>query len=487
MPNVRIDQLRAHPRSKTSPLALSTTDLVVRDSALGSSNTRKTTLQAVRGANILAADDFGGDLTAALSAADAGSPCLLLFGSGTYTWPDGVELPLGVSILGTGGGGSIDGTTGGTRISSTGAVVQTTGPEQGTFIQNVCFEDGLAIKKQFTTVIGCMIAGAGLTVGHATSSPYYCAFLNCIFAPSIGGTCITCTNFCNANTWWGCDLQIPEKGRGVLFTGGCDGNHLSLAVDYTQTGDPMSGDIGAVFYFDNAQNNVVDVFYWENRLPHEFRDGAHIIFTGANANHNRVSIAHYPADLRVWHKTLDCDNVVQTARGSIPQYHNGNFNWDAFYSSHVNTGAATAIEMPPTTLRHEALTIMPSASGCTLYPPSVVSAVGINAAGFGGTNGTYYQSYSDGNVVTSHTATVKITVLDGAIAAVELLYPGWFTADGAATMAVTAVPGLSGGVVALTWTAYHFNFSQSSLTLTQNTVNILYPVGSDQYTWYHGK
>jgi hypothetical protein len=476
----RIDELTAHPRSSSSPLSPSTAEFVVRDSALVSDNTRKITLEALRGGKVLAVDDFGGDLTAALSAAAKASPCLLLFGSNNYTWPAGVELPLGVSLMGVGGAGSIDGKTGGTRISSTGSVIQATGPERGTIIENLCFADGLTIKKQHTTVIGCTIAGAGVTVGAALSSPYYSRFVNCIFAADAGGTCITLATLCNGVTVQG-SLQIPQNGRGVHITGGATGNKLDVAVDYTQTGDPMTGDIASVFYLDNAFNNYLHAYYWEDRLPAQFRDGAHIVFSSASAFQNHIAIQTFSSRVLVYHTTQNANNLVEMARGDM-MYRNADFDWTSFFSRHVVSGAATTVYLPPISYRQGSLVLVPQ-STVTLRAAYVVSATVVHAAGYGGLPGTYYQNYTDSNVVSPHHCRMKIVIGPGGMmSSVALLYPGWFRVQGQASAAV-AVGNLSGGVINLTWTLHSINYGNESFTLAAGSVHMLHAVGDDT-TWY---
>jgi hypothetical protein len=74
-----------------------------------------------------------------------------------------------------------------------------------------------------------------------------------------------------------------------------------------------------------------------------------------------------------------------------------------------------------------------------------------NANGSGGTTGVFLQSISDGNTVAGHDATVMITVAAGAMTAVSLVYPGWFTVSPSTSFAVT-VGSLVGATLTLTVT-----------------------------------
>lgn len=373
----------------------------------------------------------------------------LLLGNALYQWPAGVVKPQGLSIKGV--GYNLDGLAFGSRIQSTGRIIQETGTQKSCMLQDVAFLNGFQATKHHVTALGCYFGGEGLKVGDSVlaNSPYYSAFFNCKYRADTGGNSITTDLECNAVYFHG-SVYVPRNGRGIYMQRGV-GNKFDVALDLVDAGDPMSTDIGSMIYIGGAtQWTEINIFYFENRFPANFRDGAHIVFADT-AFGNKVFVPARLGRLRV-KNTNDTDNHV-TSLGQEGTFRNSNFSWTYTYPTKVLTGAATSVNLPPTFMRQGGLTLL-SEVAVTLNQAYVVSVVSVNAAGSGGTDGTYYQQVTDGNVVTDMFAQLKITVAGGVMTAVELLYGGWFTAAGAATVNVAAATGLTGGIVNLTWAAH---------------------------------
>lgn len=421
------------------------------------------------------------DLTAAIAACvAAGTSTLRLRGQKDYTWPGTTQLPLGMNILGEGWDGTHAASPGvGSTIHTTDSsiLVQALGAARATVIQGVFFKDGLQIRKQRTTLLGCRTDGNGLIVGDNNNvcSPYYSRFLAHHFdATDPGGTPIRLQNFCNAVYFDG-SLFVSPGGRGIDFQAAAQGNGFHLSQDYAGA---SSADIQSIVYFSaGGISNDIEFFYWEDSAhTGRFTDGPHIFF-GNGATQNRIFIKTNGGDrLRVYQSEGGRDNHVQTQNTRDAQLNNASFNWDWSQPDTVMMGSGTNVFLPPTTLRRGALKLLPVNPNVTANSAYRVSAVAINAAGSGGTNGVYYQSVSDGNTVAGHDATVKITVAGGIMTAVSLAYPGWWTVSPSTSFAVT-VGNLIGATLTLTITRDSPTTGSEGATM---------PVGTNKLTTFMG-
>lgn len=411
------------------------------------------------------------DLTDVIAVAAAAAPCTLFLRSGVeYSWPAGVEWPLGVNLLGDGYDEiSAFNPAIGSVINSTGRIVQALGASKQTIAQGVHFTGGLHVRKQRTILIGCRTSGAGLLVGGTNTAPYYSRFIGHRFHADTGGTAVTLSTNCNAVTFDGA-LFVPFEGRGIDFTGAATGNKFSLSLDYP--GSPSAQKVGAVVHFSAAAvSNDFEFHYWEPVAIGTYQDGAHIVF-GNGASANRVCIqSNTNGNIRVYHKQTDRVNYVDIQDQYGATYIGGNFYWHLGRPNDVLANTATTIYMPPLTYRRGKLSLLCNTSPASVKAAFVLSAVTVNAAGSGGTDGTYYQTVSDASTVTGQHAVVQVTVSGGAMTACSIKYPGWNTATFPVTFAITAVPGLTGAVINCTTERHEpANVAADSYTIKDKTL-----------------
>lgn len=423
------------------------------------------------------------DLTAVIAACvAAGTSTLRLRGQKDYTWPASTLLPLGMNISAEGWDGTHAASPGvGSTIHTTDSsiLVQALGAARATVIQGVHFKDGVQVRKQRTNFLSCRFDGLIVGDNNNVCSPYFSHFLGCHFdGPDPGGTPIRIQNRCNAVYFDG-SLFVSPGGRGIDFQGTAQGNGFHLSQDY---GGASSADVQSIVYFNAvAISNDIEFFYWEDSAhTGKFTDGGHIVF-GGGATQNRVFIKTSAGDrLRVYHTEDIRDNYVEIQSTRDAAVNNASFNWDWSKPDTVMMGSGASVFLPPLPLRRGALKLLPINPNVTAYAAyrlGGVTPVAINAAGSGGTDGIYYQSVSDGNTVAGHDATVKITVTGGAMTAVALRYPGWWTVSPSTAFAVTVVPGLIGGTLTL-------GVVRDSPTTSVEAASM--PVGTNKLTTFMG-
>jgi hypothetical protein len=411
------------------------------------------------------------DLTAVISEAVAAGACTVRLRSGIeYDWPAGVDLPQGMNMVGDGWDMLPDpgfNPAVGAVINSTGRVIQATGATIASVIQGVFFTGGLHLRKQHTTLIGCRTAGLGLQFGHNVdaTSPYYINVIGHHFHAAEGEACITLLGGTNAIYVQGA-MFLSVNGRGLYFDGVAVGNKFILSYDVADVGE----DVGSAVYFNSASHeNDIQFIYWEG-VSTKKRDGAHVIFDGGPYD-NTVRIE---AQSEIQVKNVNgAGNRVVTLRTNGSKVRGADFEWAYSYPDNVMMTAGNDVYIPPTTLRWGALKLAALANPTTAHAPHFVTAAAVNAAGSGGTNGTYYQEISDANTVSGHPALVQITVAGGVMTAATLKYRGWFKAAPSTSFAVTAVTGLTGGTLTLTVGTNPIDngTENSSVTTTDGVVN----------------
>jgi hypothetical protein len=217
-------------------------------------------------------------LAGAVAYANSNAPIALLFKRGTYSW-SGADRPIpGVSLIGEGfvfGGSETTGTI------ITGVVDQNTGQAYSTLMQGIYFQDGLRVRKQFTTMRAIAVAGEGLSLNKgAVGSAYYCTFDGVRVTADEGGSALTLGSAANANHGTVAVINVPIKGRGIEYQAGAGGNYIEVSIDI-QTGDPTADPV-ASWVYDNGNNNKTFAFYTENRSHPAEYDGAKFV-TGSAA------------------------------------------------------------------------------------------------------------------------------------------------------------------------------------------------------------
>jgi hypothetical protein len=269
--------------------------------------------------------------------------------------------------------------------------------------------------------------------------------VNCRFTALAGNPTISLQAGCNGMSLQG-TMLIPSGSRGIDVTAVCFANKAAGTVDFVY---PYAATVGSLVRFNAAAyDNVFDLQYIDSSLLGVLcADGAHVVFA-AGAYNNLVNIPNAVGrGFRVFNSQAALNNYVNVPTNPSEQYQSGDFLWDYLFPDKVHANTATSIYLPPTWLRRNRLEFQGNSVGVKAFASYYANSVSINAAGSGGTNGTYYQDITNTNTQQGHGCTVQVLIAGGVMSSVTLLYPGWQKTSALPTTTPITVGGLSGGVI----------------------------------------
>lgn len=389
------------------------------------------------------------------------APCVVWFRGLEYVWPAGTLWPETMSAIGQGWDSNSTPSAVGTRIlSSDGTIIQSAkGVAYSPYVQGIYFSNGFQTRKQDMTFMSCRFDTLGTNGGlfgfifgdnGDTVSDFYSQTIACMHYAKSGGTAISFQNNANACKVISGKGFLPTSGRLVDYNASAVGNQVEISLD--RPGGFGSGvSYGAVVLYSTGSPscNKTHFTYWDDTsFSGTYLDGGDIITQVTGATKNVVEIQSANAgQIRVY--DYQGKNSVKITNLQDVAFQNSSFDWTLGFPRKIQGGTLSGgFFLPPVTQCTDTLTMLPTVTACTANSAwEMTASPTINAAGSGGTDGTYIQKFTDANTVTNMYASYLITVSGGVITAVSLLFPGWFRLQPATTLAVTAVTGLTGGII----------------------------------------